>query len=89
MTDTPDTHSAEAKQKLTRLINEGVTIHQEISDLKEGLRDTVKAVAEEHSIPATVLNKAIRTAHKMDLDKQMDEFEELQAVLATVGRYAG
>ena len=40
-------YGAEEKAKLERLINEGSTVLREIEDLSEGLKDTVKAVAEE------------------------------------------
>ena len=39
---------------------------QEIEDLQTGLRDTVKAVAEELEIKPTLINKAIKIAHKGD-----------------------
>jgi cell division protein FtsB len=41
------TYGAEEKAKLERLVQEGVTVLQEIEDLQGGLKDTVKAVAEE------------------------------------------
>ena len=37
--------SAEQKAKLTQIINEGVSVLQEIEDLNAGLSDTVKAIA--------------------------------------------
>ena len=74
------------KTKLVSLINEGVKIHQEVEDLKEGLKDTVNAIAEELEIKPAVLNKAIRTAFKHDLDDQLADFSELEAVLEVVGK---
>ena len=38
------TYGAEEKAKLERLVQEGVTVMQEIEDLQGGLKDTVKAV---------------------------------------------
>ena len=35
---------AEEKAKLIQIVNEGVNVLQEVIDLQEGLRDTVKAV---------------------------------------------
>jgi len=40
-------YGAEEKAKLERLISEGSTVLREIEDLSEGLKETVKAVAEE------------------------------------------
>ena len=41
--------SSEEKAKLTQLINEGLTVMQEVDDLNGGLKDTVKEIAEELS----------------------------------------
>ena len=54
--------------------------------LKEGLRDTVKAVAEELGIKPSVLNKAIPIAYKAEAGKNPEEFEELEAISNLVGR---
>ena len=43
-------YGPEEKAKLEKLINEGSTVLREIEDLNEGLKDTVKAVAEELNI---------------------------------------
>ena len=57
-------YGPEEKAKLERLINEGSTVLREIEDLKEGLKESVKAVAEELEIKPSVINKAITIAHK-------------------------
>ena len=67
--------SAEEKAKLIQLINEGITVMQEVDDLNEGLSDTVKAIAEEMQIKPTVLKKAMRTTYKADFDKHRDEYQ--------------
>ena len=46
MSDYDRTFNAEAKIKLTQLVNEGMTVLQEIEDLNAGLNDTIKAVAD-------------------------------------------
>ncbi len=74
--------------KLKQVINEGVQVSQEIKDLREGLGDTVKAVAQELDMKPATLNKAIRVAHKAELQKAKDEMEELEDVLTQVGRTA-
>ena len=78
--------SSEEKAKLTQLINEGLTVMQEVDDLNGGLKDTVKASAEELQIKPTVLSKAIRTAYKADFDKHSDDYATLENILATVGK---
>lgn len=72
--------------KLKHLIQEGIQVTQEVETLREGLRDTVKAVAEELDIKPAVLNKAVRVAYKAEFAKTRDEFDELETILATVGR---
>jgi cell division protein FtsB len=39
--------NSEEKAKLTKLIDEGIQVKQEITDLNAGLKDTVKALSEE------------------------------------------
>jgi transposase-like protein len=80
------TYGAEEKAKLERLVNEGVTVLQEIEDLNAGLKDTVKAVAEELDIKPSMINKAIKIAQKGEWLKVADEFDDLETLVATVGR---
>jgi len=72
--------------KLKRLISEGIVVKEEVQTLNEGLKDTVKAIAEELGIKPAVLNKAISIAHKAELGKQREDFEELESILQSVGR---
>jgi len=76
-------YSQDEKKKLTQLIKEGMTVKQEIADLNEGLKDTVKAIAEEMNVNTKILNKAISVAHKGDLHKHQDDLEELETILVT------
>jgi transposase-like protein len=79
------TYGAEEKAKLERLVKEGVTVLQEIQDLQGGLKETVKAVAEELNVKPSLINKAIKVAQKGDWDRVNDEFEDLETIVATVG----
>ena len=74
------------KAKLTQLINEGVTVLQEIEDLNGGLNDTVKAIAEELEIKPSVLKKAIKLAQKSKVTETNKEHELLNDILETVGK---
>lgn len=78
--------SSEEKAKLTQLVNEGITVMQEVDDLNGGLNDTVKAIAEELQIKPSVLKKAMKTAYNADFDKHSADYEELENILATVGK---
>jgi hypothetical protein len=74
-------YGEEEKKKLERLITEGSTVLREVQDLQDGLRDTVKAVAEELQIKPSIINKAIRIAHKGDWDSHNSDWEEIEAIL--------
>ena len=79
------TYGAEEKAKLENLVREGVTVLQEVEDLNQGLKDTVKAVAEELDIKPSLINKAIKVAQKRDWSRVQDEFEDLETIVATTG----
>jgi hypothetical protein len=81
-----DNISSEEKAKLKQLVDEGCSVLQEVDDLKGGLRDTVKAIAEELDIKPSVLNKAISIAHKARLQEAKQDFDDVETVLQTVGR---
>ena len=78
--------NAEEKIRLKKLIDEGCQVQYELETLKEGLRDTVKAIAEEMDLQASVLNKAIRIAHKAKFTDERANFDELETILETVGK---
>tara|TARA_B100001057_G_C22584903_1_gene846638 strand:- start:475 stop:735 length:261 start_codon:yes stop_codon:yes gene_type:complete len=81
-----DTLSTEDKAKLKQLVDEGCSVLQEVDDLKGGLRDTVKSIADEFDIKPSVLNKAIGLAHKAKLTEAKQDFADVEEVLETVGR---
>ena len=52
------------KQKLIQIISQGSQVLSEVDDLRTGLRDTVKSLAEELELKPALINKAISIAHK-------------------------
>jgi transposase-like protein len=76
----------EEKVRLKRLIDEGCQVSYEIEALKEGLRETVKAIAEEMDLKPAILNKAIKVAAKSTMEDERDKFDELESILAAVGK---
>lgn len=80
------TYGAEEKAKLEKLVNEGVTVLQEIEDLQQGLKDTIKSVAEELDIKPSLINKAIKIAQKGDWERVAGEFDDLETLVVTVGK---
>ena len=81
-------YGPEEKAKLERLIKEGSNVLREVEDLNEGLKDTVKAVAEELQIKPSVLSKALRVAYKAEFQSVSADHEMLETILQTTGRTA-
>lgn len=82
----PKMYGPEEKAKLERLINEGSNVLREVEDLNEGLKETVKAVAEELQIKTSVINKAIKIAHKGDFKAHDEDWQEVEAILEITKR---
>lgn len=79
-------YGPEEKAKLVNVIDQGVQVLQEVADLKGGLSDTIKSIAEELDIKPSLLTKAINVAYKQNWGKVNEEFEELENILLTTGR---
>lgn len=77
---------AEDIARLKKLMDEGCQVMQEIEDLKAGLSETVKAIAEELDVKAAHLNKAIKVAHKATLQDERDNLTEIEDILEAAGR---
>jgi ribosome-interacting GTPase 1 len=75
------TLNSEEQAKIKYTLESGIKVKQEMKDLSEGLRDTVKAVAEELEIKPALLNKAINVAFKQSLDAEKDDIAELEEIL--------
>jgi Fe-S cluster assembly ATPase SufC len=73
------------KVRIKHLITEGVRVKQEVQDLNEGLRETVKAIAEELEIKPAVLNKAITASFKGDYHDRVDELDIIESILHAAG----
>jgi transposase-like protein len=81
-------YGPEEKAKLISVINQGSQVLQEVEDLKGGLRDTIKAIAEELDIKPSLLTKAVNVAYKSNWQQVNSEFEELENILVTTGKDA-
>jgi hypothetical protein len=79
-------YGPEEKAKLQKLIDEGSTVLREVEDLQEGLRETVKAVAEELEIKPSWINKAIKIAHKDSWKNHEDDWNEIEMILGVTGK---
>ena len=80
------TYGPEEQAKLKRIIDEGSNVLQEVEDLNAGLKDTVKAVAEEVEVKPALINKAIKIAHKGEWSKYSEAFDSLENLIIAVGK---
>jgi hypothetical protein len=79
------------KAKVKELINQGVAITRDVETLREGLKETVDAIAGELEIKKAVLNKAIRVAYKMQENRDAladgrEELDEIEEILLIANR---
>ena len=72
--------------KLKQLMNEGIQVTGEVEALREGLKDTVKAISEEMDMKPATLNKAIRIAYKNEFANVQDSFNAVEEILQATGR---
>ena len=79
-------YGPEEQAKLKRIIDEGSNVLQEVEDLNAGLKDTVKAVAEELEVKPALINKAIKIAHKGEWSKYSEAFDSLENLIIAVGK---
>jgi hypothetical protein len=78
--------TSDQTNKLTQIINEGISVMTEIETLTGGLNDTVKAIAEELEIKPSILKKAIKLAHKSEFGREQQDHELLEQILVQVGK---
>lgn len=76
--------SDESIKKISLLVKEGVSIHQEIADLRDGLKDTVKAVSEETGVPVKILNQVIRVMFKDNLDDMIADVNMVEELTSSI-----
>lgn len=74
------------KTKLKQFMDDGLHVLQEITDLRDSLKDTAKGLAEELDVKPAVLNKALRAAFKSSLEDQKEELDQVESVLINTGR---
>ena len=74
------------KQKLIQIISQGSQVLGEVDDLKSGLKDTVKSIAEELELKPALINKAISIAHKGNYQNISDDMDTLDSILTAAGK---
>jgi uncharacterized protein (DUF433 family) len=78
--------SSEDNVKLRHVLDTGIRTTNDIAVLREGLKETIKAVAEELQIDAKDLRKAIRCAIKENIEDEKAQVENIAMILSVVGR---
>ena len=74
------------KQKLIQIISQGSQVLGEVDDLRTGLRDTVKSIAEELELKPALINKAISITHKGSYQNLSDDMDMLDSILTAAGK---
>jgi len=77
--------SPENVARLKQLVKDGVSVMQECEDLKEGLRETVKAVAEELEVKPAIINRLISDVQKNKMNDRREDHETLEELYKAAG----
>lgn len=71
--------------QLKALVAKGVQSLQEIDDIKNDLKEQVDNLSEELDIRIPILNRAIRLAHKSEIERKRMELNDVEDILAATG----
>lgn len=70
--------SPENISRLKQLIRDGVSVLTEMEDLKLGLSETVKAIAEELECKPSQINNLIKIHKKGSMEDKREQWDELE-----------
>lgn len=79
------TFTKDDQTKIREVINQSVKTMNEVDALREGMRDTIKSVADQLGIKPKALNGAIRAAYKQNLQDKKDEVSDVEELLNIAG----
>ena len=80
------TFSSEERARLTQLINEGISVLEEVEILQGGLKDTIESIAKDMEIKPAILKRAIKIAQKATNTALNEDHDTLQDILSAVGK---
>jgi len=80
------TLSANDRVRLRDFMDGAMRVFQETDDLKAGLKDTAKTIAEEFGWKPSVLMKAARVAYKASIEEEKNAFDMIEEILEVTGR---
>jgi hypothetical protein len=81
-----ETLSANDRVKLNQFMDGAMRVFQETDDLKLGLKDTAKTIADEFGWKPGVLLKAARVAYKSSIEEDKIAFDTMEEILVVTGR---
>lgn len=70
--------------RLRKIVEEGVRVKQEVKDLNDSLRDTIKDLAAELEVPVKTINKAIAIEFNDNLKDVQEEQTEVEELLEKI-----
>ena len=77
--------SPENIARLKQLVKDGVSVMQEVEDLKEGLSDTVNSVAKELEVKPAIINRLIKDIQKNKMNDRREDHETLEELYKAAG----
>lgn len=77
--------SPENIARLKQLVKDGVQVLQECEDLKSGLSDTVKSMAEEMEVKPAIINRLIKDIQKNKINDRREDHETLEELYKAAG----
>ena len=73
------------KLELKKFFDEGCQVLNDIDELRQGLKESVKAYAERLDVKPAVLSKSLKIAFKRSLSDNVEEWDIINAILDSVG----
>lgn len=77
--------SPESIARLKQLVQDGVSVLQECEDLKSGLSDTIKSVADELEVKPAIVQRLIRDIQKNKTMDRREDYETLEELYKAAG----
>ena len=75
----------ESTARLKQLVKDGVSVLQECEDLKQGLSETIKSVAEEMEIKPSIITRMIKDVQKNKINDRRDDNEVMEELIRIAG----
>jgi len=81
-----ETLSTNDRIRLNQFMDSALRVFQETDDLKDGLKDTAKVLAEEFGWKPALLMKAARIAYKVSREAEKEAHNVVDEILEVTGR---